>query len=143
MRKIVSLSVLILTFSVAAVAQDTVTISLKDLQQLQRIAVERDFYKDAYDDEKKRSADWERSAVEWKGLFEKEQDRADRVQGGRINELLKANTAYKDQAENDRQRLGELEFKLRKANSAKKWYFLAGFGTGTATGLYGGSKINF
>ncbi len=143
MRKIVSLCVLILTLAVAAVAQDSVTIPLKDLQQLQRIAVERDVYKTAYEDEKKRSAEWERSAVEWKGLFEKEKDRADRVQGGRIDELLKANAAYKDQAENDRQRLGELEFKLRKAKSERKWWAAIGFGTGLGAGLYGGSKINF
>jgi len=83
------------------------------------------------------------SAANWQKLYLAEKDRADRVQGGRIDELLKANAAYKDQAENDRQRLGELDFKIRKLKSQRKWWFATGLGTGVVAGAYGATKFNF
>lgn len=146
MRTITSLFcilVLSLVFSTVSTAQETVTIPVNDLKQLQKIAAEREFYKSAFEDEQRKSAGWQQSSSDWKKLYESEKLRADEVQGGRIAELLKANAAYKDQAALDRQRLSELEFSLRKAKGQRKWYFAAGLGLGAVGGAYGGSKINF
>ena len=38
------------------------------------------------------------------------------------------------QAENDKQRLGELEFKVRKLKSERKWWLAAGAGVGVISG---------
>lgn len=134
--------ILILGWAYAIVAQETVTIPLSDLKQLQKVAAEREFYKASFEDEQKKSAGWQQSASDWKKLYESEKVRADEVQGGRIAELLKANSAYKDQAALDKQRLGELEFTVRKVKAQRKWWLAVGFGSG----LYGGyklGKINF
>lgn len=138
----VVMAVLIMLSYVAASAQETVTIPLSDLKQFQKTAAEREFYKSAYEDSLRKAASWQQSASDWKKLYESEKLRADEVQGGRIAELLKANSAYKDQAALDKQRLGELEFTVRKVKAQRRWWLAVGFGGG----LYGGyklGKINF
>lgn len=140
------IQVLLFTAAVLAVpsfaqAQESATIPLDDLKKLQKLAVEREHYKTAYEDEQKKSAGWEASATSWKGLYESEKRRADEVQGGRITELLKANQAYKDQAALDQQRLGQLEFDNRKLKSQRKYWFGAGLATGGVAGGYVGYRI--
>lgn len=138
---IVFLAVMFTGFTAVSNAQETVTIPVSDLKIFQKAAVERDHYKTAYEDEKQRSATWERSAGDWKNLYEAEKRRADDVQGGRIAELLKANQAYKDQAALDKQRLGELEFSVRKLKSQRKWWFGGGLAIGAAGGTLAGYKL--
>ncbi len=119
------------------------SLSADDVKLIRRIIADRDYEKARADEAIKQLDGWKTSAANWQKLYEAEKDRADRVQGGRVEELLKANQAYKDQAELDRQRLGELEFKNRKLKSERKWWLALGFGTGLGAGLYTGSKINF
>lgn len=118
------------------------TLSVDDVKQLRKLAAEREFYKRSFEESERQSAEWRRSAENWRTLYEAEKDRADRVQEGRVSELQKAIAAFKDQADADRQRLGELEFRIRKLKSQRKWWF----GAGAAAGIVGGvqiARINF
>ena len=138
-----------LILSCAAFAQTTnepdsgsVTLSVDDVKQLRKLAAEREFYKRSFEESERQSSEWRRSAENWRKLYEAEKDRADRVQEGRVTELQKAVAAFKDQAEADRQRLGELEFRIRKLKSQRKWWFAAGAAVGVAGGVQI-ARINF
>ena len=93
---------------------------------------------------------WRKSSADWKALYESEKARADGIQESRItelkganDELAKANFFYKQQAADDKQRLGEQEFKIRKLKSERKYYFATGFGLGFGTGTYAGYQRQF
>lgn len=102
------------------------TLSADDVKQLRKLAADRD-YQQARADEAIRQRDaWKDSAANWQKLYLAEKDRADRVQGGRVAELEKAISAYKDQAAADRERLGEMEFKIRKLKGERKWWLALG-----------------
>jgi hypothetical protein len=124
-------------------AQETVVISIEDLRQLRKLAADRDYEKARADEAVRQAEAWKGSAANWQKLYESEKDRADRVQGERIDLLQRANAEYKTQAEADRQRLGELEFTIRKLKSQRKWWFAAGAGIGAAAGVYTTKKFSF
>ena len=126
-------------FAPTLLAQDInlAALSADDVKAIRKIIADRDYEKARADEAVSQAESWKVSAGSWRVLYLAEKDRADRVQGGRVEELLKANAAYKAQAENDRERLGELEFKVRKLKSQRKWWFAAG----AAGGLAGGLKI--
>ncbi len=124
------------------------TISAEDVKQIRRIVVERDYFKAAFEESENQKNLWRKSSADWKALYESEKARADGVQESRIaelrranDELTKANSFYKQQAADDRQKLGEQEFTIRKLKSERKWYFAAGFGTGFAAGGYLGYRF--
>lgn len=141
MTGLVFVVLLTLVFTAGASAQETVAIPLNDLKQLQKVAAEREYYKSAYEDEKRKSAEWELSAGDWKRLYLSEKDRADRVQGGRVEELTKANAGYKDQADRDQRRLGEQAATVASLRSQRKWWFVAGAAVGAAAGAWLGHKV--
>lgn len=116
---------------------------MEDVKLFRKIIADRDYEKARADEAMKQLDGWRTSATNWQLLYDAEKKRADVTQEGRISELLKANAAYKDQAENDRIRLGELDFKVRKLKSERKWWFAAGAGTGLAAGVYGARRFNF
>lgn len=135
--------VMLVMLAVSVLAQETVTIPIEDLKQLRKIAADRDYQQSRADEAARQADAWKLSSANWQALYLAEKDRADRVQGGRVDELQKAIAAYKDQAENDRQRLGELDYKVRKLRSERKWWFALGFGTGAVTGGYAVKKFDF
>ncbi len=110
---------------------------MDDVKLFRKIIADRDYQQARADEAVRQSDAWRLSASNWEALYRSEKLRADVTQENRIAELQKANAAYKDQAENDRQRLGEMEFKIRKLKSQRKWFFAAGLGAG----LYGGYRI--
>ncbi len=122
-------------------AQEAVEVTIEDLRQLRRIAADRDHQEARANEAERQAADWQASAGKWQKLYDAEKDRADRVQGGRIAELQKANEFYREQAEADKQRLGELEFRIRKLKNQRKYWFGAGAAIGGAAGAFGGYKI--
>lgn len=140
--------ILILSFAAfvtTLAAQDTpsATLSAEDVKQVRKIIADRDFYKASYENEKQLRDAAEKSIIGWRSLYLAEKDRADRVQGGRVEELQKAVEASRDLHALDSQKLAENEFTIRKLKVQRKWWFAAGLGTGAAAAAYGASKLSF
>lgn len=142
---IFSLSVL---FTNQPAFSQTVTITLEDLKIFRQAQVDAVSYKKEAEEAKRQSAEWETSAKNWKSLFEAEKLRADNVQAQALKEcdaskvdLAKANFQLHRQADEDREKIGNLQFDIRKLKANRKWVFTAGFGTGLAIGGYTGYKI--
>ncbi len=144
-----TLTLLIILFaSFPAFAQD---IPLDDVKAIRKLAADRDFWKASYEESERQKAAFAKSAADWKALAQSETDRADRVQGGRINESLgavtelqKANRELHAQAERDRQKIGELTAENESLRGGRKWYFGAGAVTGFVAGWWlKGKSANF
>jgi hypothetical protein len=119
-----------------------------DVRQIRELIVDRDYWKARAAEAERQSAGWQKSSANWQSLYEAEKSRADGVQEKRIAELLasnaelgKANAVYKLQAADDRQKIGEQEFTIRKLKRERKYYFAAGFATGFTAGGYTGYRI--
>jgi hypothetical protein len=124
------------------------------VKQLRRAVAERDSFKAAFEEQTRQKEAWKISAESWQSLFESEKRRADETQGARIaalektvDELGKANFQYRQQTDADRRHISEQNAQIIRLKSARKWYFLSGFGTGFAAGGFTGyqvrGKINF
>ncbi len=96
-----------------------------------------EFYKQKAANLERSEAAAKASAKDWESLYLKEKDRADRVQGGRVEELTKANTELHAQTTADRQKIGELTAENISLRSGRKWWF----GVGAAIGAVGGYYI--
>lgn len=131
-----------MTASITA-AQDTVTIPLADLQQLRRIAVDRDYWKGVADDRAGQLVEANKSAANWEGLYRSEKKRADEIQEGRIKEvksatadLTGANEKLHKQADADAVKIGQQNARILKLESSRKWYFGVGAAIGAAAGSF-------
>ncbi len=137
--------------SSSASAQNTpVCLTPDDVKAIRKIVADRDYYKAAFEESERQRAAWQKSSADWKALYESEKSRADGVQESRIKalsdanaELSKANFFYKQQADADRQKIGEQNFTIRKLKSERKWFFAAGFGLGALTGYQVKARFNF
>lgn len=154
MKKTILL-ILIAFFMVVFVDQargQTVPIGIEDLKELRRIAADREFQKNRADEAERQRDAFKGSAESWRQLYESEKNRADVVQGGRVDELQKAIADYKseigelkkanaflhDQADRDREQIGQLNFDVRKLKSERKFWFAGGALIGAAAGGYVG-----
>jgi hypothetical protein len=117
-----------------------VTLPAEDVKQLRKLAADRDYQQARADEAEKQSAQWKASSENWRGLYESEKHRADDVQGGRIDLLTKANAALHDQADADKQKIGEQNFTIKKLKSERKWWFVTGAIAGGAVGGYVGYR---
>lgn len=89
---------------------------------------------------------WKGHAASWEALYQAEKDRADRVQGGRIEQLNIALAAEKesvrllrDQVKADQQYIERLEKRVSNLKT-QRWIFGLG---GFAAGTYFGAKVQF
>lgn len=144
MKNLIFIIFMILTSCNYAAAQ-TVEITVDDLRKFRQAVVDAEFYKQKATEFEVKMNNWEISSGNWQKLYNAEKTRADNVQGAAIkacedaNKALgKANFELRNQANEDRRKIGELEFDVRKLKSSRKWYFAAGFGAGAATGGYVG-----
>lgn len=146
MKKFLFILIFVLTF-LSSVSAQNVTITLEDLKIFRQAVVEAQFYKNQSELYKEQSAKWEKSASDWQELYKKEKDRADSTLTNAVKEcdqskenLSKANFAFKLQADEDRKKIGELEFDVRKLRSQRKWWFGTGAAVGGAVGGIAGYK---
>lgn len=123
------------------------SLSADDVKQIRELIAERDYQKRRADALQTDVDRWRKSSEDWKSLYEREKLRADGVQESRISalekanaDLFKANTIYRLQAEDDRKRLAEQTFQIRKLKSQRKWFFATGFGAGFGAGAYTGYR---
>ncbi len=138
-----------------ASAQETVTIPLADLQQMRKLAANHDYWKGLAEDREKQVVAANTSAANWKGLFESEKIRADKIQEGRVvavkdavADLQRANFELHNQVGDIRQENAELKRDNIKLRASRKYYFIGGVGLGAAGGGYlgyrlGSTTINF
>lgn len=127
---------------------------MEDVKQIRKIQADLKYQTSRADTAEEQSAGWQKSAAQWKQLYLDEKARADGVQEKRVgetkaaatdlqtanNELGKANFALRQQAEADRQKIGELTFDVRKYKGERKWFFGAGAVTGGLVGGYVGRQ---
>ena len=132
----------ILLLSISAFAQ----LTSDDAKTIRTLIAERDFYKESAENAVEQKEAWKRQVDEWKKLYEAEKSRADVTQGSRIEELQKvidnlnrsnaelfrANQIYLEQSRIDLDRMKSQDSKIASLKSQRKWYFLAGAGTGFA-----------
>lgn len=137
---------LLLLFTVPSFAQN-VTISLADLQTFRKAIADAKFWEDTANDKGKQVAAANESAANWQKLYLSEKDRADRVQGGRIEEVKDANVDLKlsvakleAQADRDRDKIAQQNADIISLKSSRKWYFGGGIVTGAAAGFLGGRQ---
>ncbi|HEX3101107.1 MAG TPA: hypothetical protein VHQ01_04925, partial [Pyrinomonadaceae bacterium] len=142
-KTLVFLLFIVLGSAFSAMAQDTVEIGIEDLKQLRKLAVDRDYEKARADVAVEQAESWKTSAASWRTLYLAEKDRADRVQGGRVEELQKGIEACRDLHVLDSQKLAENEFTIRKLKGQRKWIFATGLGAGAAAGVYGAKTFSF
>jgi Skp family chaperone for outer membrane proteins len=140
-------------FAATSSAQQTQTsLSADDIKIIRQQIADGEAYKKKYEEEVRAHSEtkadrdkWQKSSADWKANAEKETYRADVTQGGRIKELegavaeeKKSNFFLRQQSDDDRQKIGEQNFKIAKLKSERKWWFITGFGTGAATGGFAG-----
>lgn len=140
------LIIILLLFTSSIVAQD-VTITLADLQNFRKAAADAVFWEKTAKDKDDQITAANTSATNWKGLYLSEKDRADRVQGGRIDEIKDANVDLKlviskleTQAKADAQKIGEQNAEIISLKSSRKWYFGTGAVVGATAGFFGGRQ---
>ena len=59
----------------------------------------------------------------------------------KASRLKKRTRIFRLQAEDDKRRLSENAFTIRKLKSERKWYFATGFGLGFCTGAFTGYRL--
>jgi len=140
--------VAIVLFTLAATGQETVTIPLADLQQLRRLAADRDHWKGIAEDREAQLAESNKSVFRWKGLFESEKERADRIQESRITavkdavaSLERANFELHNQSDDLKRENRDLKDDNIRLRNSRKWYFTAGAAIGSAGGFYAGWQL--
>lgn len=123
------------------------TLPVEDVKALRKMAADYEFQKARADEAESQLAAWQKSSADWRALYLSEKDRADRVQGGRIDEsagaisdLQKANAEYKSQATSDRQKIAEQNAEIIKLKSGRKWWFAAGAAAGGVGGYFVGNR---
>ncbi len=84
---------------------------------------------------------WQEQAANWQKLYESEKQRADVVQGERIEQLRtayietdKANALLKQQIEFDKDYIGRLESRIKSLKRQRLYMGVVGFGAGVAVG---------
>jgi hypothetical protein len=139
--------VLALLFATAPTFAQNVTITLSDLQNFRKAVEDAKFWQSTATDQKSQIAAANESAANWQKLYLSEKDRADRVQGGRIDEVKDANVALKlaiakleAQARRDADKIGEQNEEIISLKSSRKWYFGAGAVGGGVLGFFGGRQ---
>lgn len=113
-------------------------ISAEDVKEIRKIIADRDYEKARADEAERQRAAWQASSEKWQGLYTSEKKRADEIQGGRLEEKDNVITQLRQQAADDRQEIGRLNFQVEKYKGQRKWFFVAGAGAGAAVGAYGG-----
>jgi hypothetical protein len=145
MTKLTLIAIMILSFAAFAQtvrAQDIPSsLSVDDVKLFRKIIADRDYEKARADEAVRQRDEWKKSAADWEALFRSEKDRADRVQGGRVEELGKANFELHNQNDALKREKRELEDDLVSCKSSRKYYFIGGATLGGAAGTYVGYKI--
>lgn len=137
------LLIAIFLFTATASAQtpsSTPCLNPDDVKAFRQALADRDFYKQRAENAERGEAAAKASATSWENLYLKEKDRADRVQGGRVDALQGALDTAKDQMADDRQKIGEQNARIIKLESSRKWYFILGSAAGAAAGYYIGQN---
>jgi len=126
-------------------AQDTVTITLSDLQNFRKAVNDAIFWEKTSKDKEDQIKAANDSAASWKGLYLSEKDRADRVQEKRAveataaaNDFKEANFELRSQNTELKREKRDLEDDVTSLKSGRKWYFTAGAATGAVAGFFGG-----
>lgn len=139
--------VFLMLAAVSVAAQDTVPVTIEDLRQFRKTAVDRDYWKGVAEDRQSQLDAANRSAENWKKIAASETDRADRVQGGRVTEtqaaltdLQKANFELHNQHTSDVRKIGEQNAEIISLKSARKYYFAFGALSGGVAGYVIGNK---
>lgn len=129
-------------------AQETVTIPLEDLKQLERAAADSVYWKGVATDRAEQIKANQESITNWKSLLAAEKKRADEIQEGRIgetleavNDLKKANFELHRQHEADQREKKELHDENVSLRSSRKYYFIGGAALGAAGGGYLGYQL--
>lgn len=133
-----------MVFATTLSGQDLRCLSADDIKVVRQIIADREFQRQRAENAEAQVAAVESSREGWRKLYEAEKLRADAVQGGRIDELQKANTeltaANRElhvQAAADKQKIGEQNAQILKLRSDRKWWF----GAGAVVGGFGGYYI--
>lgn len=140
----------LLTLSQAFLAQD---IDPEDAEAVRRIIARANMLEAKAAEEKAQKEAWQESAANWKKLYEAEKDRADRVQGGRVDDLNDALAAereahsltkrqvvvYEEQRKADKDYITRLERDNRSLKKQRWWFGVGGFVAGTLVG----GRVNF
>ena len=121
-------------------AQDLTCLSVNDLKVVRQIIAEREFYKASFEESEKQRTALTASRDGWKTLYESEKQRADVVQGGRVDALQVALNIAKDQMADDRVKIAEQNAEIIKLKGSRKWIFAAGAALGGVGGYYVGRK---
>jgi hypothetical protein len=131
----------------AAAQAQNVTITVQDLQNFRKAVADADYWEKTAHDKEDQIKAANDSVASWKGLYLSEKDRADRVQGGRIDEIKDANTDLKRsvdkleaQAGRDRDKISEQNAEIIGLQSSRKWYAFTGGITGAVVGFFGGRQ---
>ena len=124
------------------------TLPAEDVKQLRKLAADRDYQQARADEAEAQVTGWKNSSAHWKELYESEKDRADRVQGGRVDENAKAivdlqtaNKILHDQADADRKHIAELNSDIASLKSGRKWWLITGAVAGGAAGYFAGHRV--
>lgn len=121
------------------------SLSADDVKAFRQALADRDFYKASFEESERQKIALATQRDSWKGLYESEKNRADNIQGGRVDEhqaevkdLRDALQKSKDQNAADRQKLGEQNAEIISLRSSQKWYAGTGFVAGAVAGYYFG-----
>lgn len=146
-RKVIVAVLLCLFASISVSAQETVTITLADLQNFRKAVADAVFWEKTAKDKEDQIKAANDSATSWKGLYLSEKDRADRVQEKRATEATSAATSFqqanfelREQNTELKREKRDLEDKVTSLKSSRKWYFGAGVVTGGGIGFFGGRQ---
>ena len=145
MTKLTLIAIMILSFAAFAQtvrAQDIPSsLSVDDAKLFRKIIADRDYEKARADEAVEQRDRWKGSSASWEALYRSEKDRADRVQGGRVDELSKANFELHNQNTDLKREKRELQDDNVRLRSSRKWYFTAGATAGAAAGAYVGWQL--
>lgn len=133
--------------SVNISAQETVSITLADLQNFRKAVADAVFWEKTAKDKEDQVKAANDSSASWKGLYLSEKDRADRVQEKRAVEATaaatdfqKANFELREQNTDLKREKRDLEDKIERLESSRKYYFGFGAATGGVLGFLGGRQ---